>query len=96
LSHLFSVAKLIDPDRWASNVGVDEAAYDAYAQQLESDYDTYMNTIVGDVLMEPNVLQQYPELYRQMAQQEWNLQGGRRRTKRKRGVTRKRKNKKRK
>jgi len=87
---------LIDPDRWASNVAVDEAAYDAYAQQLESDYDTYMNTIVGDVLMEPNVLQQYPELYRQMAQQEWNLQGGRRRTKRKRGVTRKRKNKKRK
>ena len=94
LSHLFSVAKLIDPDRWASNVGVDEAAYDAYAQQLESNYDTYMNTIVGNVLMEPNVLQQYPELYRQMAQQEWNLQRGRRRTKRKRGVTRKRKNNK--
>ena len=96
LSHLFSVSKLVDPERWASNVNINEAAYDAYAERLVSEYDAYMDRIVGDALRDSNVLQHYPELYKKLSEEEWNRQAGRRRTKRKRQITHKRKNNKRK
>jgi hypothetical protein len=96
MSYLFSVSKLIDPERLASNVKLDQAAYDAYAEQLESDYDQYMDTLLRDTFRDPHILDYYPRVYNELGQQEWKLQRGRGRTKRKRAVTRKRKNKKRK
>ena len=34
LTKLFSVAKLLDPERWASNVKIDEQAYNQYADSV--------------------------------------------------------------
>lgn len=91
ISQLFSVSKLIDPERWASNVSINEQAYDAHAAEVETKYDEYQDRLVGDVLKDANILQLYPQLYDELGRQDWKIQTGRRRRKRNRKTRRIRK-----
>jgi hypothetical protein len=87
LIKLLSVGKLLDPERWASNVSIDQAAYQTYADSLIQNYDQYKSEIINDVLQHPDVLQYYPDVYAEISKYQWNQQKGRSRTKRKRRVT---------